>query len=107
MRTYYVYIMASLSGVLYVGVTNDLARRVGEHKRCQPRGFTSRYRVNRLAYFEELSDIRAAIVREKELKGWTRARKVTLIEERNPAWEDLSMTGTLFFSNRTERRVSS
>lgn len=90
MRTFYVYIMASRSRVLYVGVTNDLARRVNEHKGGLVAGFTSRYRITRLVYFEEFADIRDAIAREKELKGWVRARKTRLIDSSNPTWEDLS-----------------
>ena len=90
MRIYYVYVMASRSRVLYVGVTNDLARRVYEHKQSLTPGFTSRYHITRLVYFEEFTDIRDAIAREKEVKGWVRARKIRLIEERNPTWEDLS-----------------
>jgi putative endonuclease len=86
MRTYYVYIMASRSRVLYTGVTNDLARRVNEHKRGLTPGFTSRYRVTRLVYFEEFVDIRDAIAREKKIKGWVRARKIGLIERHNRAW---------------------
>jgi len=88
MRTYYVYIMASRSRVLYTGVTNDLARRVHEHKRALIPGFTSLYRTTRLVYFEEFEDVRDAIAREKKVKGWVRARKVRLIEEHNPTWED-------------------
>lgn len=90
MRTFYVYIMASRSRVLYVGVTNDLARRVDEHKQGSIPGFTTRYRVTRLVYFEEFADIRDAIAREKEIKGWVRTRKSRLIESRNPTWENLS-----------------
>jgi putative endonuclease len=90
MRTYYVYIMASRSRVLYVGVTNALGRRVNEHQRGRNAGFTSRYRVTRLVYFEEFADIRDAIAREKAIKGWRRSRKIALIEARNPTWEDLS-----------------
>ena len=90
MGTFYVYIMASRSRVLYVGVTNDLARRVDEHKRSLGAGFTSRYRVTRLVYFEEFGDILDAIAREKEIKGWTRSRKIGLIEDRNSTWEDVS-----------------
>jgi putative endonuclease len=89
MRTFYVYIMASRSRVLYVGVTNDLVRRTNEHKRGLS-GFTSRYRVTRLVYFEVFVDIRDAIAREKEIKGWVRIRKTRLIDSRNPTWEDLS-----------------
>ena len=95
MRTFYVYILARRSRVLYVGITNDLARRVSEHKQDSVPGFTTRYRVTRLVYFEHFADIRDAIAREKELKGWVRSRKLRLIASRNPSWEDLS---SLFFS---------
>jgi putative endonuclease len=95
MRTFFVYIMASRSRVLYVGVTNDLARRVDEHKQGLTPGFTTRYRVTRLVYFEEFLDIRDAIAMEKVIKGWVRSRKTRLIESRNPTWEDLS---SLFLS---------
>ncbi len=88
MRVYYVYIMASRSRVLYTGVTNDLARRVHEHKQGLIPGFTSKYRTTRLVYSEEFADIRDAIAREKVIKGWVRVRKTRLIEERNPTWED-------------------
>src|SRR5216117_1557955 len=91
-RTYYVYIMASRSRVLYTGVTNDLVRRVEEHKRGLTAGFTSRYRVSRLVYFEQFGDVRDTIAREKQLKGWVRARKMRLIEQKNPTWEDLEDT---------------
>src|SRR5437016_467511 len=90
MRTYYVYIMASRSRVLYTGVTNDLVRRVDEHKRGLTPGFTSRYRVSRLVYFEAFGDVRDAIAREKQFKGWVRARKTRLIEQKTPTWEDLA-----------------
>ena len=85
-----VYIMASRSRVLYVGVTNDIVRRVDEHRRGLIPGFTRKYHITRLVYFERFTDIRAAIAREKEIKGWVRARKIRLIEERNPTWEDLA-----------------
>lgn len=87
---YYVYIMASPSRTIYVGVTNDLERRVYEHAQKLLPGFTSRYNVSRLVYFEETSDIYAAISREKQLKGWSRARKIALIESSNLHWRDLS-----------------
>ena len=90
MGTFYVYIMASRSRVLYVGVTNDLARRTNEHKRGLVAGFTSRYRITRLVYFEEFVDILDAIAREKEIKGWVRTRKTRLIDSSNPTWEDLA-----------------
>ena len=90
MRVYWVYIMASRSRVLYTGVTNDLGRRAKEHKQGLVAGFTQQYRITRLVYFEEFSDIRAAIAREKQVKGWVRSRKIKLIEERNPTWDDLA-----------------
>ena len=89
-RSYYAYIMASRSGVLYIGVTNDIARRTSEHKAGYAQGFAGKYNINRLVYFEETSDIRTAIQREKQLKGWTRAKKVALVESVNPGWKDLS-----------------
>jgi putative endonuclease len=99
-RTYYVYIMASRSRVLYTGVTNDLARRVDEHKRGVNDGFTSRYRITRLVYFEEFADIRDAIAREKEIKSWTRMRRTGLVEQRNPFWQDLTHPQFSFFKER-------
>ena len=84
------YILASRSRVLYTGVTNDLARRVNEHKQGLIPGFTQKYRVTRLVYFEEFGDIGDAIAREKRIKGWVRARKLKLIEGRNVAWADLA-----------------
>ena len=90
MNHYFVYIMASRSGVLYVGVTNDIARRVVEHKEGIVPGFTKKYKVNRLVYFEETTDIRAAIAREKQIKRWRREKKIRLIEGVNPNWRDLS-----------------
>ena len=90
MRDYYVYIMASPTGTLYTGVTNDLMRRVYEHQNKLVPGFTSRYGVTRLVYYEVSGDIRAAIAREKEIKGWRRGKKVALVEATNPTWHDLS-----------------
>ena len=90
MRRYWVYIMASQSRVLYTGVTNDLRRRVSEHKQALVAGFTQKYLVNKLVHFEEFADIRDAIAREKQIKGWVRARKLSLIETTNQAWEDLA-----------------
>ncbi len=89
-RNYCVYIMSSLSRTLYTGVTNDLERRVFEHKEGKPGSFTARYRVNRLAYGEEFSDITQALAREKEIKSMTRKQKIKLIEPINPGWRDLS-----------------
>ena len=89
-KTYCVYIMASESGVLYIGVTNDLERRVIEHKKKMVPGFSARYNVQKLVYFELFSNVNAAIAREKQLKGWLRKRKVALIESVNLHWNDLS-----------------
>jgi putative endonuclease len=89
MRQYYVYIMASLSRRLYVGITNDLRRRVWEHKTGALPGFTRRYRVTNLVYFEITSDPNVAIAREKQLKRWPRRRKHRLIEGHNAGWLDL------------------
>jgi putative endonuclease len=90
---YWVYILASaLGGTLYIGVTNDLVRRMTEHRLGIADGFTKRHRITRLVYFEEFGDIRDAIAREKQLKKWNRAWKIGLIEERNPNWSDLFST---------------
>jgi len=89
-KPYYVYIMSNRSHTLYIGVTNDIQRRVLEHKQGVTGGFTSRYRLTWLVYYEEASDARVAIQREKEIKGWLRSRKITLIEAANPEWHDLS-----------------
>ena len=90
MSEYYVYIMTNRSGTLYIGVTNDLERRVLEHKSGEGSGFTKRCKLDRLVYFEETSDVLDAIAREKQLKGWLRRRKVALIAVQNPLWRDLS-----------------
>ena len=90
MRSYYVYIMTNRSRTLYLGVTNDLHRRVFEHKKSLIVGFTRKYKVNHLVYYEETADVITAISREKQLKGWVRTRKIALIESINPEWEDLS-----------------
>ncbi len=89
MRRLYVYILASKSGVLYVGVTNDVRRRVHEHRTARF-SFTAAYRVHRLVYFEAIDGPRAAIAREKQLKGWTRRRKLALVRGANPKWADLA-----------------
>ena len=91
MNQYYVYILTNWNNkVMYIGVTNDLARRVYEHKNKLVKGFASRYNVNKLVYFEYTSDVKAAIEREKQLKGWIRKRKNELVEQVNPQWNDLS-----------------
>jgi putative endonuclease len=89
-RIFYVYIMSSASGVLYIGVTNDLERRVNEHREGLSKGFTKRYRVRLLVYFEEYDRPGDAITREKQIKGWTRARKLNLVHSTNLPMEDLS-----------------
>jgi putative endonuclease len=90
MKTYYVYILASASRTLYTGITNNLERRVWQHRMKVHEGFTARYNVNRLVYFEVFNDVRVAISREKQIKGWTRAKKIALIESVNRDWMDLS-----------------
>jgi len=82
--------MASKSRVLYVGVTNDLQRRVEQHKQKLVEGFSARYNITRLVYYEVTNNVHAALAREKEIKGWRRSKKVALIESVNPAWRDLS-----------------
>jgi len=89
-RTYYVYILACNSRRVYIGVTNNLVRRVYEHKQKLVKGFTARYNLDQLVYYESTPDIRAAIQREKQLKNWPRRRKIALIESVNPTWRDLS-----------------
>ena len=91
MKTYYIYIFASKrNGTLYIGITNDLTRRIFEHKTGLINGFTKKYSVNKLVYFESTNDVNAAILREKRLKKWKRQWKIELIEKSNPDWNDLS-----------------
>ncbi|MHB9039459.1 MAG: GIY-YIG nuclease family protein [Melioribacteraceae bacterium] len=88
---YYVYILSSKrNGTLYIGVTNDLKRRVYEHKNGLIDGFTKKYSIKNLVYYEQTNDIHEAILREKRLKKWNRSWKIKLIEEMNPDWKDLS-----------------
>ena len=89
--TFFVYITTNRSGGLYVGVTNDLARRIAQHKDGTASEFTRKYRMDRLVYSEEFSSVAEAIAREKQLKGWRRAKKISLIESVNPQWKDLSL----------------
>ena len=88
---YYVYIMANQTNVtIYAGITNNLERRVWEHKtHADPNSFTARYGIHKLVYFESTSDVRAAIEREKQIKGWNRKRKNKLVESKNPSWAEL------------------
>ncbi|HUX02961.1 MAG TPA: GIY-YIG nuclease family protein [Phycisphaerae bacterium] len=99
MAEYYVYILTNRSGTLYVGVTNNLLRRLYEHKHKLIPGFTKRYNIDRLVYYEHTPDIRAAIAREKQIKPWRREKKVALIESKNRDWHDLSAE---WFSEWTE-----
>jgi putative endonuclease len=94
MGSFYVYILASRSRVLYVGVTNDLERRVFEHKQGIGSQFTRKYRVNQLVYCQSFATPGEAIAAEKRIKGWVRAKKIALIEEANPDWHDLSSDDT-------------
>jgi putative endonuclease len=89
-RTYCVYILANRTRRLYTGVTNHLLRRLGEHRAGIRSVFAHRYNIYRLVYFETSNDVNAAIRREKQIKSWRREKKVSLIEERNPNWEDLA-----------------
>lgn len=91
-KEYYVYIMSSHSKRLYIGMTSDLHRRVAEHKQGLVEGFTKRYNLKMLVYYETTNEVQAAIEREKYLKGWRRSRKMELIESFNPEWDDLAMT---------------
>ena len=91
MKTYYVYILSNLNSKLYVGMTNDLERRVYEHKTKLVDGHTKKYDLTRLVYFEETNDVDVAIAREKQIKGWLRKKKLDLIREQNPTFEDLSV----------------
>ncbi len=93
-KLYYVYILASRSRTLYTGFTNNVVRRTGEHREGAVKGFTSKYRIHRLVHYEMFRDVRSAIAREKVIKGWARTKKLALIEEKNPTWEDRA--GDLF-----------
>jgi putative endonuclease len=87
---YFVYIVCSGSGTLYIGMTNNIYRRALEHKRSELEGFASKYHCDRLVYYEGFDDVHKAIGREKQLKGWIRAKKTALIESKNPRWENLA-----------------
>jgi putative endonuclease len=90
MKEYFVYILSNKSGMLYTGVTNDLEKRLYQHKNKLNKGFTERYNVNRLVYFESANDVTVAIVREKQIKGMLRSKKIELIKTMNPRLIDLS-----------------
>ena len=90
MRCYYVYILASIKRVLYIGVTGNLEKRLAQHRaKVDPECFTAQYNVDRLVYVEEYRQVQDALAREKQLKRWSRAKKVWLIERVNPGWQDL------------------
>ena len=90
MKRYFVYIMANRFRTIYTGMTNNLERRVYEHKHKLTPGFTSKYHCDQLVYYEKTNSVHVAIEREKEIKNWRRALKIALIESKNPAWQDLS-----------------
>jgi putative endonuclease len=87
---YWTYIVASCSGTLYIGMTNNIERRAWEHKNGQFEGFAREYHCERLVYYEAFGNVLDAIAREKQLKGWRRSKKIALIESQNPRWEDLA-----------------
>jgi putative endonuclease len=87
---FWVYIVASRTGTLYIGTTNNIERRMCEHKSGEFEGFAGKYGCNRLVYQESFDEVQKAINREKQLKGWTRAKKIVLIESSNPRWQDLA-----------------
>jgi putative endonuclease len=93
-RIYFVYIMTNRSKTLYTGMTNNLIRRVREHKEARGSDFTTKYKLDRLVYFERFEDVRNAIERERRIKGWLRIKKIALIVSVNPAWRDLSLPWT-------------
>jgi len=90
MKKYYVYILTNHSGTLYTGMTNNLSRRLQEHRSRQVAGFTKKYRITRLIFFEEFETPIEALMREKQIKGWLRIKKIRLIESVNPDWLDLT-----------------
>jgi putative endonuclease len=92
MKSYYVYILANNGKMLYAGITSNLEKRIYEHKHHLINGYTKKYNINKLVYFEETNDVKAAIEREKQIKGWLRQKKIALIESVNPTWQDLAET---------------
>lgn len=90
MKQYFVYIMTNKSETLYTGVTNDIVRRIYEHKNKLSKGFTKKYNINKLVWFESTNQILSALEKEKQIKGWVRRKKISLIESVNPGWKDLS-----------------
>lgn len=91
-RNYFVYVLTNQrNGTLYIGVTNDLERRIYEHKNKLFKGFTEKYNLDRLVYYEHTTDVHSALTREKQIKKWNRQWKIDLIEKDNPLWKDLSL----------------
>jgi len=89
-RDYYVYLLTNRSGTLYTGVTNDIQRRLYEHRNKLVEGFTKKYNIDMLVYYEATSDVGEALIREKQIKAWRRSKRIALIESTNPQWRDLS-----------------
>jgi len=106
---FWVYIVGSSSGTLYIGFTNDIDRRIFEHKSGEFEGFAAKYGCNRLLYYEKFDNVFKAIAREKQLKGWRREKKIKLIEGMNPRWQDLAETwgAKMLFANQAIRDQSS
>jgi putative endonuclease len=106
---YFVYIVCSRSGTLYIGMTNSIYRRALEHKRGEVEGFASKYHCDSVVYYESFDDVHKALGREKQLKGWTRAKKIALIESRNPRWQDLAETwgAEMAFAGQAIKKLSS
>lgn len=102
MKEYYVYILSNKRGALYTGVTNDLESRIYQHKNKLIEGFTKKYNITRLVYYESTNEITAAIAREKQIKGWLRAKKMELIKAVNPTFADLSET---WFETEIKRKI--
>jgi putative endonuclease len=105
-KNYWVYIITGRTRTLYIRITNDLERRVAEHKHGSVPGFCSKYTLNRLAYCEEHADVRVAIEREKKIKRWRREKKVALVESINPEWKDLSLNAILGSTAEANRQKS-
>jgi putative endonuclease len=104
-KLYWVYILASRSSNLYTGLTNNLVRRVHEHREGIIGGFTKKYRIHRLVYCESFHDVRTAIAREKQVKAWRREKRVALIESQNPAWEDLAEQWFTAGQNKNDKQI--
>ena len=106
---YFTYIMCSRSGTLYIGMTNSIYRRALQHKRGEIEGFSSKYHCDRLVYYESFDHVHKAIAREKQLKGWSRAKKIALIESKNPRWEDKAEKwgAELLFASESIHKLSS